>query len=192
MTIKDRTSDNIDTSRRGLSKLGVALPVMMTLASKPVLGANCLSNALSGNLSDPTRGNCGFGWSPGGWKTDGGAPDWGSTPFEYCNYDPGNGPKRSDKHKATSYTGGTTLGETVLAGLGGGIYDDKTLTGLLWEFPGNSGPHPVGHLISALLNANSTDTEYALSEEQLVDLILGNIAVLGGLSLTAYLDTTWI
>jgi len=189
MTIKDRTSDNIDSSRRGFSKLGVAVPVMMTLASKPVLGANCLSNALSGNLSDPTRGNCSFGWSPGGWKTDGGAPDWSSTPFVYSDYDKSK-PKK-DKHKASSYTGGTTLGETVLAGLGGGIYDDKTLTGLLWEFPGNSGLHPVGHMISALLNANSSDIEYGLSESQLVDLILGNIAVPGGLTLTTYLDTTW-
>ncbi|MFT6051251.1 MAG: hypothetical protein ACI9B9_000891 [Halioglobus sp.] len=193
MSIKDSNSDNIDSSRRGFSKLGVALPVIMTLASKPVLGGTqCLSNALSGNLSDPTRGNCNYGWSPGGWKTSGGSPDWSRTLFEYSDFDESdiNGNKR-DKHKAASYTGGTTLGQTVLAGLQGGAYDDQTLTGLLWEFPGNSGAHPVGHMISALLNASCSDIEYALTEDQLVDLILGHTDVPGGMSLTAYLDTTW-
>ena len=67
----------------------------------------------------------------------------------------------------------------------------KRLPGLLWEYPGNSGPHAVGHMIAALLNARCTDIEYALTEEQLVDLVLGNIDVPGGMSLTAYLDTTW-
>ena len=36
----------------------------MTLAARPVLGANCLSNALSGNLSQPDRGFCQRGFSP--------------------------------------------------------------------------------------------------------------------------------
>jgi hypothetical protein len=193
MTIKGRDSDSIDSSRRGFSKLGVALPVIMTLASKPVLGGTqCLSNALSGNLSDPNRGNCNYGWSPGGWKTSGGSPDWSCTPFEYSDFEKlDNQGNNNDKHDATSYPGGTTLGQTVLAGLQSGAYDDKTLTGLLWEFPGNSGPYPVGHMISALLNATCTDIDYALTEDQLVDLILGHIDVPGGMSLTAYLDTTW-
>lgn len=193
MTIKDGNSEHIDSSRRGFSKLGVSLPVILTLASKPVLGGTqCLSNALSGNLSDPTRGHCNFGWSPGGWKTSGGSPDWGCTPFEYSEYQRrGKKGKKNDKHKAASHIGGTTLGQTVLAGLGGGVYDNKTLTGLLWELPGNSGPHAVGHMIAALLNANCNDIEYALTEEQLVDLVLGNIDVPGGMTLTAYLDTTW-
>lgn len=193
MTIKDRNSDNIDTSRRGFSKLGVALPVVMTLASKPVLGGTqCLSNALSGNLSDPTRGHCSYGWSPGGWKTDGGSPSWGRTPFKFSEYQRWNKKgKKNDKHKASSHIGGTTLGQTVLAGLGGGAYDHETLTGLLWEFPGNSGPHSVGHMIAGLLNANCNDIQYALTETQLVDLILGSVDVPGGMRLSDYLDTTW-
>ncbi len=39
----------------------LASPILMSVAARPVLGAagvNCLSNALSGNLSNPERGLC--------------------------------------------------------------------------------------------------------------------------------------
>lgn len=54
----------VDAARRNLVRLGVGgTPVLMTLASQPVLGANCLSNALSGNMSDQNRGMCQLGYS---------------------------------------------------------------------------------------------------------------------------------
>jgi len=63
----ERDNARVDTSRRSFAKTGMAVPVIMTLASQPVLGRPCLSNIISGNLSDPDRGECSLGNSPGGW-----------------------------------------------------------------------------------------------------------------------------
>ncbi len=62
----------VDQGRRGFTRLGAGAPVLMTLASQPVFGINCLSNAMSGNLSDPNRGFCIKGSSVGmvaSWPT---------------------------------------------------------------------------------------------------------------------------
>ena len=48
----------VNEERRRLAKFAVGAPVLVTLASRPVFGAQCLSNMLSGNLSDPDRGQC--------------------------------------------------------------------------------------------------------------------------------------
>ncbi len=58
--------------RRRLTTAGLGAPILMTLVSKPALAGNCLSNMMSGNLSDPNRGECQSGWSPGGWGNPGG------------------------------------------------------------------------------------------------------------------------
>ena len=58
--------------RRHLAKLGFGAPVLATLVSRPVFAGQCLSNMMSGNLSNPNRGNCAKGWSPGGWGQIGG------------------------------------------------------------------------------------------------------------------------
>ena len=69
--------DRIDKKRRSFAKTGIAVPVIMTLASRPVFGAQCLSEMMSGNLSDPNDGDhCWGGMSPGFWKTPSGAPDY--------------------------------------------------------------------------------------------------------------------
>jgi|AZII01.1.fsa_nt_gi hypothetical protein len=56
----------VDQSRRKLAKIGAAAPVIMTLASKPVFGAQCLSQMMSGNASVDVTGSCALGTSPGG------------------------------------------------------------------------------------------------------------------------------
>lgn len=70
MSSKDRKQDvtdgvtekntNIDESKRKFSKAGLAAPVIMTLASKPVFAAQGLSNMISGNTS-VCRGDNYFG-----------------------------------------------------------------------------------------------------------------------------------
>ena len=57
---------DVDLSRRKLAKIGVAAPVIMTLASRPVFGAQCLSQMMSGNASADVNGSCNLGNSPGG------------------------------------------------------------------------------------------------------------------------------
>jgi len=63
----NQPATRVDIKRRSFSKAGLSVPVIMTLASQPVLGRPCLSNIISGNLSDPDRGECTLGNSPGGW-----------------------------------------------------------------------------------------------------------------------------
>jgi hypothetical protein len=63
---------DVDQSRRKLAKIGATAPVIMTLASKPVFGAQCLSQMMSGNTSQQGPDTCVYGWSPGGWKNPNG------------------------------------------------------------------------------------------------------------------------
>jgi hypothetical protein len=55
------TVSEVSEGRRRFTKAGLLVPpILMSVASRPVLGGgvNCLSNALSGNLSNPDRGLC--------------------------------------------------------------------------------------------------------------------------------------
>jgi len=61
--------DSASLGRRQFTKAGLlASPVLMSVVSRPVFGVGCLSNILSGNLSDPDRGSCNLGLSPGYYK----------------------------------------------------------------------------------------------------------------------------
>lgn len=204
MTTENNTSENIDSKRRGFTKLGVTAPVLMTLASKPVLGANCLSDAMSGNLSDHARESCEPGFSPGGWKTIGGEPEWGPTGYVYGVYDEKAKYTKSNETTATEecdankknefecYVGGSTLGDTALGSLFPPSYGGESLVKLLWEFNGAAASPPLGHYISAYLNARYTGINYALTVQQVLDMISGTIPVPPGFSSVAdYFDSTW-
>ena len=61
-------TDQPDSTRRKLTKAGLVAPVIMTLASTPVWGANCtMSGQMSGNLSNPADDCGGQGCTPGFW-----------------------------------------------------------------------------------------------------------------------------
>ena len=83
----------VDQSRRKLAKIGAAAPVIMTLASKPVFGAQCLSQMMSGNASVDINGSCALGTSPGGLSKlqgstvngDSVASAWAKAGFEYAD-----------------------------------------------------------------------------------------------------------
>lgn len=75
----------VDKSKRKFSKAGMAAPVIMTLASKPVFAVQGLSNMISGNVSDPqmARGNCySGGFSHGRWKTGNHQNEWEGADLE--------------------------------------------------------------------------------------------------------------
>ncbi|AEF99760.1 hypothetical protein [Methylomonas methanica] len=112
----EATKINLDKSRRTFAKAGVVGPVIMSVMGRPAFGAQCLSNMLSGNLSDPNRGNdCWGGMSPGFWKTPAGKPDgatdkgddwewaWGLTGYKYYDTAKYNPKKWED------YMGGTNV-----------------------------------------------------------------------------------
>ena len=198
----------VNISRRNFSRLGAATPILLSLASPSVLGAPCLSNMMSGHLYQD-RGECSFGWSPGGWKNPGGSePDWNSTPFVYGTYDPARsytkqngttqvcGTNKQNEHEC--YAGGTTLAQalgfyglavpTALLSLSG-----YSLVAILNDNTGNSTGNFAGHFVAALLNASHSGITYVLTPAQLVEIYndpskipepyTGNIG--------SFLDSTW-
>ncbi|MCB1852581.1 MAG: hypothetical protein KDI83_17685 [Gammaproteobacteria bacterium] len=69
---RETPSGALSVSRRHFTRAGLlATPVLMSVVSRPVLGTtvHCLSNALSGNLSNPDRGLCSMGEAPSVWKS---------------------------------------------------------------------------------------------------------------------------
>lgn len=154
-----------DTTRRRFTRLGVGAPVLMTLASQPVFGVNCLSNGMSGNMSDPDRmrGNCQFGMSIDYLLSDAGM-NWGM-PY---------GPE-------------TRLGDTPLAGAAhifGQDTQNKKLMHIL-----EKGDNKQKYVVAALVNTNPDMGmgNFILSEAQLMQLVYREIQPPYGLSLTNYL-----
>ncbi len=197
-----------DQSRRSFSRrLGVTAPVLMTLASRPAFGGNCLSNMLSGNLSDPDRGECGPGWGPSSWVdpngTINGMPTisawqaagyhYGTDPAVEPNLAPASCKDTSGQLLATAsqdpacYIGGTTLSETPLASCYGA--ETRSMRQILLEDTGS----PAWYCIAALLNARSPGFNYILTEDQVVGLCCGTIPLPPGYAtLGSFLDSTWI
>lgn len=194
---QDNHTSTVDESRRQFSRLGAVTPVLLTLASRPVFGGNCLSNMMSGNLSDPDRGHCGPGWSPGGWRNPVGQVNgmdtldaWDAAGYYYGELDGNDDPsctKRNGqfKNKRECYSGGSVYGDTPLPG-----GDSRTLIEIL-------GTNDIKkHCITALLNASLSENvdgfTYILTVDQVIGLCNGTIPVPGGQSLRGFLDSTWI
>jgi hypothetical protein len=133
----------------------------MTLASRPVFGANCLSNALSGNLSDPDRGNCSFGMPADGIAN---LPTWG--------------PLDPDA---------TYVEDTKLAGyMPQALYSSGPETLRSAVMSGDRGKRTI---MAAWANTMVT-AGYILTEEQLFQLLDGSLPVPGDLPLVDYLEST--
>lgn len=66
----DSQPRSVDQSKRSFAKAGITVPVIMTLAGRPVtgFGAMCLSQEMSGNASYTGDGSCELGSSPSVWK----------------------------------------------------------------------------------------------------------------------------
>ncbi len=190
------TNSGISGSRRRFSRLGLgAAPIIVSLVSKPVLGAQCLSNMLSGNLSDPNRGNCSKGWSPGGWGRPGGTingvPDaqaWASTGYTYgiyktsCGFD----------NKAKCYEGGSTVAY-LPAGLLTGSDSSKTLREVLLDEGQQRDRHVLAAWLNARLSENSGGTfTYVLTTAQVLGLANGSIPLPQPYAdINNFLDSTW-
>lgn len=185
----------ISATRRRFSRLGIgAAPIVISLVSKPVLGAQCLSNMLSGNLSDPNRGHCDLGTSPGGWGQPGGningfsdSAAWGMTGFTYGTKNSGH---------PTTYSGGSKTNQGVLASI---LKESQNPPVYLRELlnQSNGGSNRDRHILTAYLNAlmsenlASPNFTYALSSAYVVSLANGTLPP-GGVDLNCFLDSTWI
>lgn len=170
--------------RRKWVKLGLGAPVLMTLASRPVLAGNCLSNMMSGNLSDPNRGKCSKGWSPGGWGQPGGnvhiyttAGAWTQIGLNYNTAKMSNVPAVLNKDSVPA----NTLLTTLL---------NVPQTGQLTR-------HFVCAFFNAKLSAVSGSTfTYIMTVQQVLDLAQGTISIPVGApgypsNFLTFLDSTW-
>lgn len=165
-------------TRRKLARAGLGAPVLLTLMSKPAFGAACLSNMLSGNLSDPNRGNCSGGWSPGGWMNPGGMihtyrtlDAWVKAGAFYGTYS-GSG----NANQGENYTGGTLFtatGFTVPSGAPSTI----TIREVLLNYSGSLQFHLAAGWLNANLSANDPTFQYIVTPAQLLGLANGTIPI---------------
>lgn len=193
----------VDKKRRSFTKVGMTAPVIMTLANRPAFGAQCLSNILSGNLSDPNRGSCWGGNSPGGWgNPDGkiGSLDaswptvdaWKMAGFSYSESCPNsngngngngngnsNGNGNGNGNQSSTYCGGSYLSD-LPDFLHGEFTEDLYTTPIRDILPNALGAGLYdnrGNLIACWLNvqlAKNTSLSYVLNEAQFISLYQTN------------------
>ena len=191
-------------SRRRLIKLGAtSVPVIATLASRPVLAAACLSNMMSGNLSNPNRGNCSKGWSPGGWMGPGGVPTpatWtsiglvygylktGGSASQFADYK--NGDKLSNLN--SKYPGSNVLNKN-------GVPTTELIRNVLnpstWPFGADY--QLTRHFICAYLNAllgalPGSTFVYVMTPAQVLGLANSMSVPPGYTDMQTFLGSTWV
>ena len=152
-----------DSRRRFLKGTAGAAPILLTVASRPVLGAQCTPSAwVSGNLSHPDSDKeCG-GRSPGFWRTK---PDrWP------LGYNPGTCTDASRKGTCKEWNSDGTAFHVGLSSSGvfaGTQYGTDTLMQVLWR-EGHSDMYELGaHLVAALFNAESISS-YGMSPAEII------------------------
>jgi hypothetical protein len=141
--------------RRFIKGTAAASPVLLSLVSRPVMGAARFCSAsgfLSGNLSQPqTSDGCG-GLSPGYYKNH---SPW---PLPYLSgTQTGNG-------NASTFSGGTKF--HPLFATGKYNYGTKSMLEVLWTEPGSF----AFHTIAALLNAASGLYGTTLTTTQVIEI----------------------
>jgi len=160
---QDQTNHMVSDSRRQILKGAAAAPLLMTVISRPVMGAQCSPSAwVSGNLSN--QGNekptCG-GYSPGYWKTNQN-DQWAAT-----GYNPGT--KKSggmNNGTACNYNVDGTPFHSVFAG---SKFGSTSMMHVMW-LTSNEDQYQLGsHIVAALLNAASIP-DYGMSVADVQDI----------------------
>lgn len=166
----------VDPSRRRLAKAGMAAPVLVTLAGRPVFGGpsagagRCLSNQMSGNLSQDIL-SCQLGDGPDTWSSPDGnilgvasASAWASIGYGTVDQAYGTLIPGEAGTDCSHFTGGEILGNTSIGSHFAPSEQAKPLRQILCE-PAN----PVRNCVAALLNArysalNPSDFRYVMDE----------------------------
>ena len=190
--------------RRRFSKFALGAPVLMTLASRPVLaGQQCLSNMMSGNTSPGhNQWQCAKGWSPGGWGQPGGnvyrystIGAWSAIGLNYGTYAPSNCPdiKKPSENKYQCYGGGSTLANVPGVLNKDSVPSTTLLVDLLCD-PGLG--QLTRHLVCAYMNAQlsalGAGFTYILTTAQVLGLAVGSIPLPPPYTdMNAFLDSTW-
>lgn len=178
----------ISSSRRQFTKAGLlASPVLMSVVSRPVFGVGCLSNMLSGNLSDPDRGECNLGlntlyWqeNPGAWPIAAGFMQDGNPPSSCSDCINGNGNGNGN----WKCDGGALFNSHFTDG------PQDAFNRSMYEILCTEGSSDQALIITALLNA-MTDPSYVLSVLQVKTLWAD--PTLGGqvTDFQSFLTSTW-
>jgi len=151
--------------RRHLIKgIGVSAPLMMTVASRPVLGAQCTPSAwVSGNLSAQAETfSCG-GRSPGYWKTD--PSRWTGT-----GYVPGTcGDSRVTGICRRFNSDGTPFHRSAGGVCAGSTFGSNSMMQVLWMRRRQDHYQLGAHIVAALLNAASIP-DYGMSQSDVLDM----------------------
>lgn len=186
-------SQVVDKSRRSFAKAGMAAPVIMTMASRPVFGAQCLSDMLSTTQSHAPTSNCWGGLSPGFWRNPGGTVNatgqttkdawnvavYGSashTPEAYgtlktsCFKQDGVTSRICNASKAKDYEGGAPYSTT---GLSGG-FGSQPMREVLINNPGSDvGFHYIAAWLNIMYAANTPGLQYILTLSQFQNFLTG-------------------
>lgn len=195
LTVQDSTDLVNNNRRRHLAKFAMGTPVLLTLASRPVLAGQCLSNMMSGNLSNPNRGQCATGWSPGGWgqlpgnvHTYSTLGAWNAINLNYGTLTTGQNP-----NVYSSYTGGATLANVPAILNKGGLPTTTPLRDVLMVPQLDQlTRHLVCAYFNALLGALANSTfKYVLTPQQVLDLANGAALPSPYTNLQTFLASTW-
>lgn len=214
-----KESEGIDNRRRFIKGAGIAAPVVLTLASGSVFGAQCFSGLQSSNLSHHKKDDsCWGGQSPGFWMTfykgtgggtgvgggGGGGTGGGNSSSQLnqgksCPF----GDSKTACWNATKYTyGGYGNGSTtdLINGIGhNGTKLSATVLShvsndsrTLSQILLNENGSPIWHVIAAMLNSYycaSKGQHYILTPAQFDGLIDGSIPVPGGGNVLDFIKT---
>lgn len=193
-TEKIGEAEAMNAGRRKIARLGIGAPLVLTLASRSVLANQCLSNMLSGNLSDPTRDSiCQKGWSPGGWGQPGGMISTYSTlgAWQAIGYNYGTLKPNCSASQASCYYGGTKMSALAFLNKDG----VPSTTRVVDVLNNNSAYNTTRHLICAYFNAKLGELggsfKYIMTVAQVEQLASGSLIPPGGMSISDFLDTTW-
>jgi len=187
-----------DRAKRRLTGAGLGVPVLLTLMSRPAIGGQCLSNMLSGNLSDPDRGHCSKGWSPGGWGQPGGTVGglstlsaWTKAGFAYGTLKSGQ-----NANQWSSYKGGSKMAQLPFSWPDGLVSSELTMREVIANPTYSSTTarsYAVAYLNACLSRALSpSGFQYILTPEQVIGLINGTIPLPPPyISVKSFLHSTW-
>lgn len=168
---------SVNISRRRLTGAGLGMSAIFTLASRPVLAAQCTSPsaAASGNLSQHGTPTQCFGRTPGYWKNPQWASEW-PAPYTQgtCSGGNGNGGNSGAEGCSSSpanWAGGTQFHQVF----SGNKFQTLSLTQVMAmnnnSYQGISDPHNLGaHIAAALLNAASGKTQGVLDESAVIGM----------------------
>jgi len=204
---RDSVDATVNEKRRRLTKFAVGAPVLVTLASRPVLAVQCLSSQLSGNLSPGhVSGQCTYGSSPVAWGQPGGTVGpystvsaWTAVGLTYGPYTPGTYTpgisSTSDTKNFDRYADGATLANVPIE-----LNKDALASTTLLRVVLTSDPNThqlTRHLVCAYLNAllsalPGSSFHYILTPEQVLGLANGTTSYpTTYTTLQSFLGSTW-